>query len=382
MADKKISQLTASSTPLDGTEVLPIVQSGTTKQVSVSSLTSGRAINANSFTPSSNTVPTNGMYLPTANVVGFSTNSTYAMEIDSLQQMFVGMTTANVTYNKMSVLGNSLAFHPSADNNTNGIGCCINGTTLASATSASAKLYMTGANGAHAGCLELRSGSVVGSSIDLYNTSGTKTFSYGTSWLQHTTNASSGYNSAIVNSWGNSSNAGILVGTTRTDGYAFQVGTNIALTSNLPSSNGTTAFLVFGSGGVSIGDTTDPGATNLSVSGQIYSNSGYGSVAAEYGCRAWVNMNCTGTPSIRGSGNITSVSSLGTGYFGVTLTNAMPDRNYCAVVSAGYHQGTTTTSYTTLDQYGNNTTSIIKFYAQDVGGSGYAPDWACLTVFR
>jgi hypothetical protein len=44
MADKKISQLTAATTPLAGTEVLPIVQSGTTVQVSVANLTSGRAV--------------------------------------------------------------------------------------------------------------------------------------------------------------------------------------------------------------------------------------------------------------------------------------------------------------------------------------------------
>lgn len=44
MADLKISQLTASTTPLAGTEVLPIVQSGATKQVSVANLTAGRAV--------------------------------------------------------------------------------------------------------------------------------------------------------------------------------------------------------------------------------------------------------------------------------------------------------------------------------------------------
>jgi hypothetical protein len=42
MSDKKISQLTASTTPLAGTEVLPVVQSGATKQVSVANLTAGR----------------------------------------------------------------------------------------------------------------------------------------------------------------------------------------------------------------------------------------------------------------------------------------------------------------------------------------------------
>jgi hypothetical protein len=33
MADQKISQLTAVTTPLGGTEVLPIVQSGSTKRL-------------------------------------------------------------------------------------------------------------------------------------------------------------------------------------------------------------------------------------------------------------------------------------------------------------------------------------------------------------
>ena len=44
MANTKISALPASTTPLAGTEVLPIVQSTTTKQVSVANLTAGRAV--------------------------------------------------------------------------------------------------------------------------------------------------------------------------------------------------------------------------------------------------------------------------------------------------------------------------------------------------
>jgi hypothetical protein len=47
MADSKISALPASTTPLAGTEVLPIVQSSTTKQVSVANLTAGRIVSAN-----------------------------------------------------------------------------------------------------------------------------------------------------------------------------------------------------------------------------------------------------------------------------------------------------------------------------------------------
>lgn len=50
MADTKISALPASTTPLAGTEVLPIVQSGATKQVSVADLTANRAISATQLT--------------------------------------------------------------------------------------------------------------------------------------------------------------------------------------------------------------------------------------------------------------------------------------------------------------------------------------------
>lgn len=50
MADVKISALPTATTPLAGTEVLPIVQSATTKQVAVSDLTTGRAISASSLT--------------------------------------------------------------------------------------------------------------------------------------------------------------------------------------------------------------------------------------------------------------------------------------------------------------------------------------------
>jgi hypothetical protein len=49
MADTKISELPAATTPLAGTEVLPIVQSGITEQVSVANLTAGRAVTGASF---------------------------------------------------------------------------------------------------------------------------------------------------------------------------------------------------------------------------------------------------------------------------------------------------------------------------------------------
>ena len=57
-------------------------------------------------------------------------------------------------------------------------------------------------------------------------------------------------------------------------------------------------------------------------------NSGYGSVATAYGCRAWVNFNGTSTVAIRGSGNVSSITDNGTGDYTVNFTTAMPDVNY------------------------------------------------------
>lgn len=56
MADKKISALTAATTPLAGTEVLPIVQGGATVKVSAANITAGRDVSAKTLTGESNGV--------------------------------------------------------------------------------------------------------------------------------------------------------------------------------------------------------------------------------------------------------------------------------------------------------------------------------------
>ena len=52
MADTKISGLTTATSPLAGSEVLPIVQSNTTKKVSVDNLTTGKDVPCSSLTSS------------------------------------------------------------------------------------------------------------------------------------------------------------------------------------------------------------------------------------------------------------------------------------------------------------------------------------------
>lgn len=83
MADKTISALPASTTPLVGTEVLPIVQGGTTKQVSVDNLTAGKAVSAASLSLTTSPLGvssggTNTNATPTAGAVAYGTGTAYA----------------------------------------------------------------------------------------------------------------------------------------------------------------------------------------------------------------------------------------------------------------------------------------------------------------
>lgn len=72
-------------------------------------------------------------------------------------------------------------------------------------------------------------------------------------------------------------------------------------------------------------------STDADSSGNFKFNSGYGSVATAYGCRAWVNFNGTGTVAIRASGNVSSITDNGVGDYTVNFTTAMPDANYAFV---------------------------------------------------
>jgi hypothetical protein len=53
-----------------------------------------------------------------------------------------------------------------------------------------------------------------------------------------------------------------------------------------------------------------------------------------YGARAFVNFNGTGTPAIRASGNVTSITDNGTGLYTINFTTAMPDTSYTTVGSS------------------------------------------------
>ena len=79
MADKKISALDAATTPLAGTEVVALVQSGTTKKVPVSDLTAGRAISATQLTlTTGNLIVANGQGIDFSATPGTGTSELLA----------------------------------------------------------------------------------------------------------------------------------------------------------------------------------------------------------------------------------------------------------------------------------------------------------------
>ena len=95
MADSKISALPASTTPLAGTEVLPIVQSSTTRQVSVANLTAGRAISATQLT-----LTTGSVIVASGQGIDFSatTSSSGTMTSELLADYEEGTFTPNLLF--------------------------------------------------------------------------------------------------------------------------------------------------------------------------------------------------------------------------------------------------------------------------------------------
>jgi hypothetical protein len=106
-------------------------------------------------------------------------------------------------------------------------------------------------------------------------------------------------------------------------------------------------------------------AMRLTDTGLLQFNSGYGSVATAYGCRAWVNFNGTSTVAIRGSGNVTSITDNGTGDYTVNITTAMPDVNYSAVTSAQISAASTGRNYVGSTEIINSSSIRIRTIAGD-----------------
>ena len=166
----------------------------------------------------------------------------------------------------------------------------------------------------------------------------------------------------------------------------------------LPIDGGTTGTLPVARGGTGVTSSTGSGSTVLSASptftgtvsgaaasfsGNMAFNSGFGSAAVAYGCRAWVSFNSSG--GINASGNVSSVTQNTTGDYTVNFTNAMPDANYA--VSGGFRKSDNYGGVYPLQPYTLSTGSVrVRTYgplrADNTEATPVDPAVTHVTVFR
>jgi len=125
-----------------------------------------------------------------------------------------------------------------------------------------------------------------------------------------------------------------------------------------------------------------PLGSNVQINGNLQFNSGYGSVATAYGCRAWVNFNGTGTVAIRASGNVSSITDNGTGDYTVNFSTAMPDTNYGFNLCAGDSGNTGNPNYIYGVKSPGLSTSSFRFMTLFSGNSPGDFNLVSATVFR
>ena len=117
--------------------------------------------------------------------------------------------------------------------------------------------------------------------------------------------------------------------------------------------------------------------------GNFQFNSGYGSSAVAYGCRAWVNFNGIGTVAIRASGNVSSITDNGVGKYTANFTTNMPDANYAATIGANINSSNDDTRRTT--RVITWSTSSVSVLTGDTSGSANTKEdyeFVTIAVFR
>ena len=98
-----------------------------------------------------------------------------------------------------------------------------------------------------------------------------------------------------------------------------------------------------------------------------------------YTCKAWVNFNGTGTPAIRASGNVSSITDNSTGNYYVNFTSSMSDVNYAASLNHGDYGSA---SYRGWDILFNQETNRVRVETRNESGGEVDSPLVCVSVFR
>jgi hypothetical protein len=293
MADVKISGLPASTLPLAGTEVLPLVQSGVTKKVASDDLTV-KNVRSNA---------TSGIL----QIAGPEASSTRVMTTPNAN-FTVARTDATQTFT-------------TDQNFSRGIN--VGSTDVAGFLTLK---YATVAN------WEFNAGLGGSNNIRLYDS-----IAGNEKWRIN------GSNGDMTVSTGN-----LVIGTS---GKGIDTSSAIPVTFNI---NNVEAARIHASRGVSIGNTTDPGATNLSVTGSISS----GSRAITKASMPVGSVIQTVYNSYNGNEIITSATYVATSGYFLSITPSSSNSKINIFVTLPFINGLGTG---TITIYRNNTTNIDPF---------------------
>jgi hypothetical protein len=120
----------------------------------------------------------------------------------------------------------------------------------------------------------------------------------------------------------------------------------------------------------------------IDTSGNLQFNSGYGSVATAYGCRAWVNFNGTGTPARRANGNVSSITDNGTGDYTLNFGTALPDADFsCSAIITRSGNGSAVDAAVIVSQ-ATTSLRIQTWWANFSAGGQFDPTIVAVVIFR
>ena len=268
MADSKISGLPASTVPLAGTEVLPIVQGGATKQVSIANVTAGRAIAATSITTDT--------YKAASSSGGALQNSSGTPQLqwgagggNNLSvDVAININPANAAVAISPTGTGTLTINPATASTMNNV--AIGGTTpLAGAfTTATANSFIPNSATIPTNGVYLPATNAVGlatNSTERMRITSAGDVGIGTSnpLVKFQVKASTDYNGGFFET------GGAFTFTAFNDAGTASIPLSINGSDLRLRTGGVDRMRIFASGGVSLGNTTDPGATNLSVTGTV-----------------------------------------------------------------------------------------------------------------
>lgn len=100
-----------------------------------------------------------------------------------------------------------------------------------------------------------------------------------------------------------------------------------------------------------------------------------------YLAHAWMNANMTGTPSIRASGNVASITDNGVGDWTINFTNAFADANYAVLAVAAFDDSVTPGATNRGVAPRSPTTTSVRLILTD-GASGSDPLRLTMAVYR